>query len=354
MTLKHFLLLLFLPCFIIFANSAPSTFFTNPTSAECVATDYCPSFCTYQVQSNNTLKPMCSAGLTVYDTGGCTACDPQFFNLTGNFCIPHLLNNEYKQQYYNFFQSISAGAYSSYRLGWYNAAIPSGSSAITASKSLPNFRNMATYTVTTPLPHYAVRIRFSIYMYRNDISSYYYPINYSMDETMYTYDPSATPYWTCNDIVTSPLQTHYGANLTVNWMNANTTNYPFNQVGCSNCDCTTPVYTCCCSGCASAGCCDTSNCWTPTCCDHKYIQINDLLVFVSKCTDNCLSCSTATNCLVCNTGYNLNLADKLCYSSCPQSTYVNSTSYFIGNYTSTGSYVQVYMSVCTSCNNTCL
>lgn len=144
--------------------------------------------------------------------------------------------------------------------------------------------------------------------------------------------------------------------LNVSWFNSNTTNYPLNQAAptCGDCNCYFFSGSCCCTSCA-ASCCGPASCYVNNCCDHKYLQINDLLVFISKCQTNCQNCSSATNCSSCSAGYLLNYADNQCYSSCPQATYKNDTMYQLGGYTPTGgSYVKQNQTFCVACNATCL
>ena len=146
--------------------------------------------------------------------------------------------------------------------------------------------------------------------------------------------------------------THYSSTLVVTWRFTNTSKHPNPGVpagysgSCSdNCDC---------RGCSTCGC---DSYYGSSCCDDKYIQINDLLVFISKCTDNCKSCSSLTTCYACNTGYVLNYADKLCYpnSKCPQATYLNSTMYQIGSYPTGGSYTTAAnIAYCVECYKYCL
>ena len=313
----------------------------NPYNAgsTCVATDYCPSYCTYGVNSaTNKLEPKCSAGINgsyAIEKGGCTDCDPLFFTFTGGtYCIPHGLRNEYKA-FYQDFTNLNG-----YRLGWYNSGtlIPT-----TYATSSSDFDNLKTYQVPGLAAHYAVRIRFSVFMYRNEYSGYKYPLEYGMDGTIYSYDIQSKSYWGCYDIVTSSSLTHYSSTLVVTWRITETSVYPENTDSCPYCRCYR----------TSCSCCSTS---MASCCDNKYIQINDLLVFISKCTDNCKSCSSLTTCYECNTGYVLNYADKLCYpnSQCPQATYLNSTMYQIGNYATAPPYTATNIAYCVECYKYCL
>lgn len=93
-----------------------------------------------------------------------------------------------------------------------------------------------------------------------------------------------------------------------------------------------------------------------TCCDKRYIQINDLLVFVSLCQTGCLSCSSATYCKICDhpNGYYLNPTDHLCYTICPQATYKNDTYLFLNTTTYNGVVSTNPEYWCMTCNNTCL
>lgn len=71
-----------------------------------------------------------------------------------------------------------------------------------------------------------------------------------------------------------------------------------------------------------------------------------MILFVSKCPDNCLNCTSATLCTKCWTNFTLNYADNLCYQSCPQATYPNATMYLLGNVTSgsyDGNYVETFI-----------
>ena len=65
-------------------------------------------------------------------------------------------------------------------------------------------------------------------------------------------------YYSCQDIVTSPLQEHFDGTLTVTWRNLNTTNLPDNTVGCGSCTC---------RGCFGPSC----GCTAAVCCEDKYI-----------------------------------------------------------------------------------
>lgn len=133
------------------------------------------------------------------------------------------------------------------RLGWY-----------TGTTNADNIE--ARYLVTGIPAHYAIRIRFGVYLI-NYQENYYYPLRYTMDTTTYTYTQTSESYFSCWDIITSPKIGHFGTNLTVTWLNTNTTTRPNNQVGCGQCFC---------GACGVGSCCgsfgDSSNC-----CEPKYI-----------------------------------------------------------------------------------
>ena len=104
------LIFLALSALIMLADSAANPYNAGST---CVAADYCPSYCTYDVNSANKLVAMCSSNQIDINSGGCTGCDPLFFTFTdGTYCIPHGLRNEYLAKYTNY-RSLN------YRLGWY-------------------------------------------------------------------------------------------------------------------------------------------------------------------------------------------------------------------------------------------
>lgn len=135
-----------------------------------------------------------------------------------------------------------------------------------------NPRRTDVISIVSNVAHYAVRIKFGIYLYYYDYVSYYYPLNYSIDGTTYRYDQSKENYWSCYDIVTSPQQAHYDASLTVGWaITDNSLPYnTYNTNGCGSCTCYGSTFGC-------------SSFYGSNCCADKYIQILDLLVMVSRC-----------------------------------------------------------------------
>jgi hypothetical protein len=183
------------------------------------------------------------------------------------------------------------------------------------------------FTVSGLPAHYAVRVRFSIYMINNDDTAYTYPLIYTVDTNFYKYDPNSQAYFACGDIITTPLIPHFATTLNLTWMNNNSAT-PKNRGTCgnTNCRCGALAGTCC--GCGG----DPQNC-----CEDKYIEIRDMIVFYTPCPTNCATCNSQTNCSSCTTG-SLNLADSLCYTTCPQGTYSNTSSYYYGGVTSTGTY----------------
>ena len=206
-------------------------------------------------------------------------------------------------------------------------------------------------TVTGIPAHYAVRIRFGIYMINNDDTSYIYPLVYTIDTHFFTHDPSKQAYYSCYDIITSPQVPHYNTTLNVTWKNNDSTT-PKNYAGCgttgSGCRCN--------AGYKGSSFCGAGN-DPQTCCDDKYIEIRDMIVLYSPCPSNCATCNSQTNCSSCSGGRYLNLEDSLCYLTCPQSTYPNTSSYLYGNAASFSypSYFASYQSVCLPCaSNYCL
>ena len=204
-----------------------------------------------------------------------------------------------------------------------------------------------------------------------------------MGTTSYNYDQNGENYLSCFDVVTSPLQGHYGNNVTVVWRSSNQSIGANNAGGgCTDCACgnvcsngafghcgssCSPSFACNCNGgacsCGGAGTGLGCNCGIAgqsiNCCDDRYIEVQDLLVLVSVCPTGCLTCISATVCLTCvaaPTAYVLNYADKLCYLSCPQSTYANSTLHTLGNLTTGAytSYTEAFYTTCVPCNKTCL
>lgn len=199
-------------------------------------------------------------------------------------------------------------------------------------------------TVVSLKPHYAVRIRFGIYLMNNQRDNYYYPLSYSLDLISYSYTQNNVGYFSCYDIVNSPLQSHFIDTLSVTFVNTNQSD-PDNTAGCSICTCYSV-------GCGCCGCCGVGT----TCCYPRYIEIRDLLVFASLCPDYCDSCISASACATCWVNYFLNEADRLCYASCPQATYINNTMYLVGN-ASTGAYsgyTEATQPFCVPCDPLCM
>jgi hypothetical protein len=330
--------------------SAPNSY--GGTTGPCPAISPCTAYCGYSI-SGYTLSQNCGGFET--NNGGCTSCDGSIFELISGYCIPHLRNSEAKHQYFYL-------GGSTYQLGFRSG----GRNTITSNN------NLATVLSSGIPAHYAVRIKFGIYMLSNFELFYTYPLEYSLDTTKYGYNNADSDYFTCYDVVTSPLQAHFNSTLTVNWLNANS-GLPNNIAGCSNCNCGDSCTACCggCGGCGFCNCrvsntcgcgaaggigCNCSASLTFNCCENRYIEIRDLLVLVSKCPTGCSSCLSATVCSSCSGGYILNLADELCYTSCPQATYANGTMYYHGD-AATGAYpgyTQVFMTYCVPCNQYCM
>lgn len=88
------------------------------------------------------------------------------------------------------------------------------------------------------------------------------------------------------------------------------------------------------------------------CCGLRYFQVNDLLVFVSRCQTGCLTCTSATYCKTCDWaggGYYLNPVDHLCYLVCPQATFKDDATLFLASV--------AYATIehwCSACPPTCL
>lgn len=200
--------------------------------------------------------------------------------------------------------------------------------------------------VTNIQPHFAVRIRFGIYLINNQRSTYYYPLYYGLDTSIYSYSQVNLNYYSCWDIINSPLKAHFNTSLTISFSN-NNQSLPVNTDGCTGtCDCNSICGLCCISG---------------GCCEDRYIEIRDIIVFASLCPNFCLTCTSASVCNACWTGFYLNEADRQCYSTCPQATYSNSTMYLAGN-ASSGSYIstsgtaytEVYQAFCVPCDPLCM
>lgn len=92
----------------------------------------------------------------------------------------------------------------------------------------------------------------------------------------------------------------------------------------------------------------TGKCCTKGCCDTKYVQITDYMLFVSICPTGCLNCTSATACIICDIslGYYINRADQTCYLTCPQTTYKDKITTFLSS--------TVIEYQCSSCPTKCL
>ena len=247
--MRNYLSILIVIAATIYLTHSGGTVFV-PSPPACYNTA-CPAHCAFTI-SGYQLLAGCTSPSGAFMGNVCTACDERVFILNGTNCVPHLLNNEH-YQYYQTFGAAKIGWYAANRnTEWYD----------------PRF---VAPLITINRAHYAVRIKFGIKLYYYDYDSYYYPLNYSMDGTTYRYDQAGQNYWSCHDIVTSPLQSHYDVSLTVGWALTNTS-LPYNIYNCGNCTC---------GGCVG-GCCN-ANWYGADCCADKYIQIFDLLVMVSRC-----------------------------------------------------------------------
>jgi hypothetical protein len=193
------------------------------------------------------------------------------------------------------------------QLGFYSAA---------AANYIGDFVSNMIHIVTGLQAHFAIRIRFGVFFQENTNAGYDYPLTYTMDSSIYSYNMASKDYFSCYDIITSSKITHHNPNLTVRWQNTDSTQ-PDNSQSCSFCYC------------RSFGVCNSGV--TRNCCENRFIEIRDMLVFISRCPTNCLACTSATACTQCDVGFILNYADNLCYSTCPQATYINSTMYRLGN-----------------------
>lgn len=60
-----------------------------------------------------------------------------------------------------------------------------------------NYNNLYQPVTLTTVYHYAVRIRFGIYLINNQKANYYYPLRYSMDGVSYSYDQTTLNYYSC-------------------------------------------------------------------------------------------------------------------------------------------------------------
>jgi len=313
---------------------------------------HCSSFCKYLTDGSGNLVPMCNNNLAgVNGNGQCTDCDELLFRKippTGGTynCTAHNYNGEYLE----VSQDLTA---SGYYLGYYTDTSATWINLKTWSASLNG-------GITLP-PHFAVRIRFGIYLYNYLQTIYNYPLSYSLDETVYTYDQTLYDYWSSYDIITSPTQLHSAPNLTVTFRSLNNS-YPVNTDTCpyNTCQCRCSYqntlctwitvcggYNDCFLGCGACSCPQTL-----TCCDQRYIQIRDIILFSSHCGTGCLSCSSQTYCKICDYSnlYYLNPDDHLCYKVCPQATYPNDT----GVYFVTDPNTLIFENWCLTCNATCL
>jgi hypothetical protein len=147
----------------------------------------CSAYCSYEINSNYNLVSMCGQTYTS-GNGYCNKCDPLLFREVSPglgagtvFCIPHLYNSE---------NGIYAGTLD-YQFGYYSDT--SGSSWI----------NTNLYPATGLSPHYAIRIRFGVYLYHFDHPDYIYPLEYSIDGNSAIYNQTLDKYWSPYDIITS-------------------------------------------------------------------------------------------------------------------------------------------------------
>ena len=171
----------------------------------------CSSYCMYSVNANKNLDSQCDGTSTLGANGGCLKCDETLFRQVNDQCIPHNYTGEILRH-----NEDTSGA--AYRLGWRNLDRPVNNPT--------QFDNTHT-TLSIPLPdaHFAVRIRFSIFMFNFDDDDYYYPLGYTLDQTDFSYSQSLRGYWSSRDIITSELMPHSTDTLSITFRNLNNS-YP--------------------------------------------------------------------------------------------------------------------------------
>jgi len=59
----------------------------------------------------------------------------------------------------------------------------------------PGWTNDITTSLSGLAAHFAIRIRFGMYYFRNDQPNHYYPMSYSIDTVIYTYTQNESNYW---------------------------------------------------------------------------------------------------------------------------------------------------------------
>lgn len=285
----------------------------------------------YEINSAANYDSLCVGGAL---SQLCIRCDSLLFRAVpngANFdCVPHEYSNEVLFSY---------GIPAFYTFGYAN--------------NVASWWNFQTPLIFGPLPpHFAVRLRFSVHLINWGRDVYMYPLDYSMDGKTYLYNQTLDKYWSPYDIVTSPLQTHTDSQVTVSFALLDSS-LPYNT-GCNAwardgvCSCWLAACWACCASCCP-GCCG----WG--CCDAKYIQVRDYMLFVSVCPTGCLNCTSASACIMCDTslgalGYYINKADKTCYLTCPQTTYQDIVTTFTTSATTTA----IIEYVCSPCPITCL
>ena len=161
---------------------------------------------------------------------------------------------------------------------------------MTGSYTWDNF--VAPFVLTGLPSHFAVRIRFSVYLWRWTHDTYIYPLRYSIDEKGYTYNQTLDKYWSTYDIITSGLQDHTNTQVSISFRLLSSA-FPYN----SACDFGVMDGNCYCSTCNII---NPYCCGGRTCCDQRYIRVNDLLVFASLCPTGCLNCTSTTYCIICD------------------------------------------------------
>jgi hypothetical protein len=296
----------------------------------------CSAFCMYEINPTTLdLVSLCSqdynvANPEVFGNGYCTKCDPLLFRAVLNtvttntyYCIPHEYNSESTITTDNKIWDIP--------LGYYIAASPR------------SWTGTYSTIVSTLRPHYAIRVRFSIYMYMYYQAVYDYPLQYNMDSTVYNYHQVLDKYWSPYDIITSSQQKHTDNQVTLTF-SLKDSNYGLNtDINCANylvsnggCYC---LYSYSCSGFSYSRCTAYTDCgvYHPddrTCCYLRYIQITDVILFTTNCQTGCSSCTSSTNCIMCDISNPLMIyyrcpLDNLCYLTCPQATFKDNTTLFL-------------------------
>lgn len=177
-------------CILLQAEALTPTSNTLPTGLN-PPNWICSSYCMYEINSTYNYVSQCSQSYNgVRGDGYCLKCDPLFFRAVAGpnlfYCIPHLYNGESDF----FFSAVNI------QLGYFDA------NNVAVNKFVRS--SVLMFPTIPAIPsHYALRVRFGVYLHLFNYDVYAYPLEYNIDDKAFQYNQVLDKYWSPYDIITS-------------------------------------------------------------------------------------------------------------------------------------------------------